>query len=190
MGLDLHAIADECGLDEPRFATETGVAARIAHLAAPVLADLGFRLVRVKLSAQAGATVQIMAERPDGSMSIEDCEAVSQALSPVLDVDDPVTGAYRLEISSPGIDRPLVRASDIARAIGHEARIEMAVAQSGEFAGRKRFRGRIEAVEGDGREARLETAPARCQAGRAGRGLARRRGDRGGQARSDRRFDP
>ncbi len=156
MGLDLRTTSDECGLAEPRFTTETGVAARIAHLAVPVLADLGFRLVRVKLSAQAGATVQIMAERPDGSMSIKDCEAASQALSPVLDVEDPVTGAYRLEISSPGIDRPLVRASDIARALGHEARIEMAVGQMGEFAGRKRFRGRIEALEGEGREARLK----------------------------------
>ncbi len=155
MGLDLHSLPDEPGLDEPRFATETGVAARIAALAAPVLADLGFRLVRVKISAQAGATVQIMAERPDGSMSIDDCEAVSQALSPVLDVDDPVGGAYRLEVSSPGIDRPLVRASDIFRALGHEARIEMAVGQTGELAGRKRFRGRIEALEGEGRDARL-----------------------------------
>lgn len=153
MGLDLRAISDESGLAEPRFVTETGVAARVANLAVPVLADLGFRLVRVKLSAQAGATVQIMAERPDGSMSIEDCEAVSQALSPVLDVEDPIKGAYRLEISSPGIDRPLVRPSDIARAIGHEARIEMAIGQAG---GRKRFRGRIEALEGEGRAARLK----------------------------------
>ncbi len=156
MGLDLHTTSDELGLAEPRFVTETGVAARIAALATPVLADLGFRLVRVKLSAQAGATVQIMAERPDGSMSIEDCEAASQALSPVLDVEDPVKGAYRLEISSPGIDRPLVRISDIARALGHEARIEMAVGQGAELSGRKRFRGRIEALEGEGRAARVK----------------------------------
>jgi ribosome maturation factor RimP len=158
LGLDLRAIANESGpelaLDEPRFTTETGVAARIAHLAVPVLADLGFRLVRVKLSAQAGATVQIMAERPDGSMRIGDCEAVSQALSPVLDVEDPVSGAYRLEISSPGIDRFLVRPSDIVRALGQEARVEMAVGQGGD--GRKRFRGRIEALEGEGAHARLK----------------------------------
>lgn len=154
MGHDLAEISIPSGLDEPRFAVETGVAARIARLAEPVLADLGFRLVRVKLSAQAGQTVQIMAERPDGSMSIEDCETASQALSPVLDVDDPVNGAYRLEISSPGIDRPLVRLSDIARAMGHEARIEMVVGQGAD--GRKRFRGRIEAVEGEGRAARLK----------------------------------
>jgi ribosome maturation factor RimP len=161
VGLDTNAIAkdsglQDMGLSEPRFAAETGIAARIATVAAPVLADLGFRLVRVKLSAQAGSTVQVMAERPDGSMSIEDCETVSQALSPVLDVEDPVKSAYRLEISSPGIDRPLVRLSDIVRAIGHEARFEMTIGQGAD--GRKRFRGVIEAVEGEGRGARLRLA--------------------------------
>jgi ribosome maturation factor RimP len=158
VGLDLRAISNEGGqtfaLDELRFAVETGVAARIAQLAVPVLADLGFRLVRVKLSAQAGTTVQIMAERPDGSMGIKDCEAVSQALSPVLDVEDPVSSAYRLEISSPGIDRPLVRVSDFVRAMGHEARIEMAIGQGAD--GRKRFRGRIAGIEGEGRQARVK----------------------------------
>jgi len=156
VGQDLTAETDRNGLQEPRFISETGVAARIAHLAAPVLADLGLRLVRVKLTGQDGATVQIMAERPDGSMSIDDCEAASQALSPVLDVDDPVKGAYRLEISSPGLDRPLARLSDFVRALGREARIEMAVGQGGELAGRKRFRGLIEAIEGEGKTARLK----------------------------------
>ena len=83
-----------------------------------------------------------MAERPDGTMSIEDCERVSAALSPAFDVEEPMAQAYRLEISSPGIDRPLVRESDFARAVGHEARVEMAVAING----RKRFRGRLDAV--------------------------------------------
>ncbi len=138
-------------LDEPRFYAETGIAARVAAVAVPVLADLGFRLVRVKISGEAGTTVQIMAERPDGTITVADCELISQALSPVLDVEDPVKQAYRLEISSPGIDRPLVRRSDVARAIGQEARFEMAVA----IDGRKRFRGRIGAVEGETREARL-----------------------------------
>jgi ribosome maturation factor RimP len=123
----------------------------VADVAVPVLADLGFRLVRVKISGEAGTTVQIMAERPDGSISVADCELISQVLSPVLDVEDPVKQAYRLEISSPGIDRPLVRHSDVARAIGLEARFEMALAVDG----RKRFRGRIGAVEGEAREARL-----------------------------------
>lgn len=124
---------------EPRLITETGLAARVAAIVAPVLEGLGFRLVRVRLSGQGGTTVQIMAERPDGTFTIEDCEAASRTLSPVLDVEDPVSDAYNLEISSPGIDRPLVRASDFSRWAGFEAKIEMAVAQNG----RKRFRGYI-----------------------------------------------
>lgn len=138
-------------LDEARFVLETGAAARIAHVAQPVLFDLGYRLVRVKLSAQDGMTVQIMAERPDGSMTVNDCEAMSAALSPVLDVEDVVHQAYRLEISSPGIDRPLVRASDVRRALGQEARIEMRAG----IDGRKRFRGVIAEIDGDGVEASL-----------------------------------
>jgi ribosome maturation factor RimP len=138
--------SDDAPLDEPRLVEETGIAARIAHIAAPVLQGLGYRLVRVKLGAQHGTNVQIMAERPDGTMSIEDCEAASQALSPVLDLEDPVAQEYRLEMSSPGIDRPLVRLSDFRRAIGHEARVELAVPAA---SGRKRFRGMIVAVEGN-----------------------------------------
>jgi ribosome maturation factor RimP len=133
-------------LDEPRLLSDGGGARRIAAIAAPVLRDLGFRLVRVKVSAADGSTVQIMAERPDGSMNVEDCEQASIALSPVLDLEDPMSHAYRLEISSPGIDRPLVRVSDFQRAIGHEARIEMAVP----VGARKRFRGMIESVEAVG----------------------------------------
>ena len=138
-------------LDEPRLIEETGVAARVAHVAQPVLSGLGYRLVRVKLSAQAGMTVQIMAERPDGSMNLNDCEIVSAALSPILDVEEPVKRTYRLEISSPGIDRPLVRVSDFRRAFGQEARIEMTTGVSG----RKRFRGFVGEVEGEGRSASL-----------------------------------
>jgi ribosome maturation factor RimP len=132
-------------LDEPRLVEETGIAARIAHIAGPVLQGLGYRLVRVKLGAQHGTNVQIMAERPDGTMSIDDCEAASQALSPVLDLEDPVAQEYRLEMSSPGIDRPLVRLSDFRRAITHEARVELAAPAA---SGRKRFRGMIADVEG------------------------------------------
>jgi ribosome maturation factor RimP len=132
-------------LAEPRLVVEPGVAARVSAVAAPVLQGMGYRLVRIKVSAEAGCTVQIMAERPDGTMLIEDCEAISKALSPVLDVADPIERAYRLEISSPGIDRPLVRRSDFERHIGHLAKIEMAVAHQG----RKRFRGKLEAVDGD-----------------------------------------
>jgi ribosome maturation factor RimP len=138
-----NAPAPEEGLDEPRLIVESGLALRIGRRAEPTLRTLGLRLVRVKVSAAQGSTVQIMAERPDGVMTIDDCERASDALSPLFDVEEPVTGAYRLEISSPGIDRPLVRVSDFRRALGHEARIEMAVP----IDGRKRFRGVLEAVE-------------------------------------------
>ncbi len=136
------APAPDEGLDEARLIDDNGLARRIARIAEPVLRDLGLRVVRVKVSAAQGATVQIMAERPDGTMSIDDCERASQALSPVFDLEEPMSQAYRLELSSPGIDRPLVRETDFRRAIGHEARIEMAIPVDG----RKRFRGEIEAV--------------------------------------------
>ncbi|MCB5174778.1 MULTISPECIES: ribosome maturation factor RimP [Microvirga] len=128
-----------------RLITENGAAARVAAIVEPVIEDLGYNLVRVKITNTNGCTVQIMAERPDGSMSVTDCEAVSRAISPVLDLEDPIPQAYHLEISSPGIDRPLVRASDFERWSGYEAKIEMAVP----VAGRKRFRGFIRGVEGD-----------------------------------------
>src|SRR3712207_9547284 len=88
-----------------RLITETGVAARVAAVAEPVVQDPGFSLVRVKVSGLNGCTVQIMAEREDGTMTVEDCEAVSRALSPVFDLEDPVERAYNLEVSSPGIDQ-------------------------------------------------------------------------------------
>ena len=133
--------------DTRRFLRETGVAADIAAIVEPVLEDLGFRLVRVKV--QGGGTadriVQLMTERPDGSITIDDCEAISKSISPVLDVADPIDRAYRLEISSPGIDRPLVRRCDFERHVGYLVRIEMAIAHDG----RKRFRGALAAVEGN-----------------------------------------
>jgi ribosome maturation factor RimP len=141
-------------LGEPRVIADTGVAARVASIATPVLAELGLRLVRVKVSGLAGCTVQIMAERPDGSMTIEACEAASRALSPVLDAADPIDGAYRLEISSPGLDRPLVRRSDFARHAGQQVKIELEVAHQG----RKRFRGLLLGVEGAGARIRSDDA--------------------------------
>ena len=132
-------------LAEPRLVVEPGAAARVSAVAGPVLAGMGYRLVRIRISGEAGCTVQIMAERPDGSMQIEDCEAISRALSPVLDVADPIERAYRLEVSSPGIDRPLVRRSDFERYTGHLVKVDMAVAHEG----RKRFRGKLASVEGD-----------------------------------------
>jgi ribosome maturation factor RimP len=137
------------GMDEPRLVEETGIAARIAHLAIPVLRDMGYRLVRVKISAAQGTTVQVMAERPDGTMTVGDCEIASVALAPVIDVDDPFRVPWHLEMSSPGIDRPLVRVSDFQRAKGHEIRIEALIPVDG----RKRWRGWIENVEGEGKAA-------------------------------------
>ena len=132
-------------IDEPRLIVEQGIAARVAALAAPVLSGLGYRLVRVRVSGTVGQTVQIMAEKADGTMAIEDCEAASRALSPVFDAEDPIDREYRLEVSSPGIDRPLVRLSDFARHAGHEIKLEMAVALDG----RKRFRGLLLGTEGE-----------------------------------------
>ncbi len=165
---------------EPRLIVEQGVAARVAAIVEPVLAGLGFRLVRVRISGMAGCTVQIMAERPDGTMTIEDCETVSRALSPVLDVADPIDRAYRLEISSPGIDRPLVRRSDFERYAGSQIKIEMAVAVEG----RRRFRGYLLGVEGEAARIRRDDAtpdePAKCAA---------HRGDGGSQGRAQRGAD-
>jgi ribosome maturation factor RimP len=110
-----------------------------------VIEQLGYRLVRVKVSSAEGCTVQIMVERPDGTMVVEDCETISRALSPVFDVADPVDRAYRLEISSPGIDRPLVRKSDFDRYAGHLVKIETEIP----IEGRKRFRGLLIGTEGE-----------------------------------------
>lgn len=141
---------EEAGeIAEPRLVAETGLAARVAAVIEPSIQAAGFRLVRVKVTGETGCTVQVMAERPDGSMSVEDCEAVSRLISPILDVEDPIERAYRLEISSPGIDRPLVRRSDFARWAGHRAKVELAMP----LAGRKRFNGTLLGLEGE--EARL-----------------------------------
>ncbi len=106
---------------ERRFVRETDQERTVAELAEPVIEELGFRLVRVKISGRDGGTVQVMAERPNGEMSVHDCATISRGLSPVLDAYDPMPAAYNLEVSSPGIDRPLVRPSDFALWAGHEA---------------------------------------------------------------------
>ncbi len=125
------------------------MAAELARLVEPVLESLGFRLVRIQVSGRQGQTVQVMAERPDGTMTIDDCETVSRNLSPLLDTVDLVSGSYHLEVSSPGIDRPLVRASDFETWAGYEAKVEL----KSPVDGRKRFRGLIDGFEGG--EARI-----------------------------------
>lgn len=136
--------AEQTGDD--RIIRETGIDARIALIVEPVLRAIGFRLVRIRLSGQNGLTLQIMAEREDGTMTVEDCEEVSRAVSPALDVEDPIEKAYHLEVSSPGIDRPLVRKSDFANWIGHLVKMETSVM----VADRKRFRGKIAEADDEG----------------------------------------
>src|SRR5450755_1746001 len=152
----IAATVDTDLLAEPRLVVEPGMAARVSAVAGPVLQGMGYRLVRIKISGESGCTVQVMAERPDGTMLSDDCEAVSRALSPVLDIADPIDRAYRLEISSPGIDRPLVRRSDFERYAGHLVKVEMAVAHHG----RKRFRGTLGGVEGNAVRLTREEVPA------------------------------
>ncbi|AUX74827.1 ribosome maturation factor RimP [Sinorhizobium fredii] len=132
--------------NEPRLITETGLDRRIADIIEPVLVQMGFRLVRVRMSGQNGLTLQIMTERNDGTMTVEDCEDVSKAISPVLDVEDPIDKAYHLEVSSPGIDRPMVRKSDFFRWQAHLMKCETSIMVDG----RKRFRGKIVSVDDDG----------------------------------------
>ncbi len=141
---------------DPRLIIEPGLSARVAAIVEPVIEGLGYRLVRVRVSSSEGCTVQVMAERPDGTMTIDDCEICSRALSPVLDTADPVDRAYRLELSSPGIDRPLVRQSDFVRYANNFVKIEMAVAVEG----RKRFRGQLLGAEGNTARIRRDDAPA------------------------------
>lgn len=130
-------------LNEKRYIKESGLEARIAAIVEPVANDLGYALVRVKVTPENGCTLQIMAEDGSGRFAIADCEKLSKDLSPVLDVEDPIDREYHLEVSSPGIDRPLVRVRDFAAHIGHEAKVEL----NDLLDGRKRFRGTIAAVD-------------------------------------------
>ena len=132
---------------------ESGVEAQVAKIIEPEIEELGYRLVRVKLSGMNGLTLQVMAERPDGTMSVGDCEKVSRAIAPVLDIEDPIENAYHLEMSSPGIDRPLVRRSDFVTWAGHMVKLETRQM----IDGRKRYKGTILSVEGDDLIMRRET---------------------------------
>lgn len=128
---------------DQRCVRETGQETRIAAIIEPAINSLGYDLVRVKVLPANGCTLQIMAEDKDGNFNISDCEKVSHEINPILDVEDPLDRAYHLEVSSPGIDRPLVRGRDFERWVGHEARVEL----KDMLNGRKRFRGILEGVE-------------------------------------------
>jgi len=144
-------------LNEKRYIKETGLEARIAAIVEPVANDLGYSLVRVKVTQENGCTLQIMAEDAHGRFTIQDCEALSKDLNPILDVEDPIDREYHLEVSSPGIDRPLVRARDFEAYIGHEAKVELSDAVEGD---RKRYRGIIAAADADTFTITLPDAPA------------------------------
>jgi ribosome maturation factor RimP len=130
-----------------------GLEARVLALVAPAVAAMGYEIVRVRLTGRERPTLQIMADRADGApVGVDDCEAISRTVSAILDVEDPIKGAYTLEVSSPGIDRPLTRAKDWVRWAGHAARIEMAVP----IGGRKRFSGTVLGLEGKAAKLRLD----------------------------------
>ena len=112
---------------------------------APVVEAAGYRLVRLRLMGGKHKTLQVMAEREDGSMNVEDCATLSHALSEFLEREDPIEGDYELEVSSPGIDRPLTRLADFARWSGHEAKIELVAPQDG----RKRLRAMLLGLDGN-----------------------------------------
>jgi len=117
---------------------------RIAEIITPVIEDLGYELVRVRLMGGQYHTLQIMADKPQGGIEVDDCAAISTAVSAVLDVEDPILDAYTLEVSSPGIDRPLTRMKDFEAYEGYEAKIETAEM----IDGRRRFKGVLAGVEG------------------------------------------
>ncbi len=116
---------------------------RLAEIIGPVLEDMGFELVRVRLMGGKSATLQIMAERPDGGIEVDECAEISTAVSATLDVEDPIEDAYTLEVSSPGIDRPLTRLKDFEKWEGYEAKLETAEM----IDGRRRFKGTLQGVE-------------------------------------------
>lgn len=124
---------------------KTAMDRRMAEIITPVIEDMGYELVRVRLMGGKIATLQIMADKPDGGIEVDDCAKISNAISAVLDVEDPILDAYTLEVSSPGIDRPLTRLKDFEEFEGYEAKLET----NDLIDGRKRFKGVLTGVEGD-----------------------------------------
>ena len=124
---------------------KTAMDRKMAEIITPVIEDMGFELVRVRLMGGENKTLQIMAERPDGGIEVDECGRISSALSATLDVEDPLADAYTLEVSSPGIDRPLTRLKDFDAYEGYEAKVETAEL----IDGRKRFKGVLAGIEGN-----------------------------------------
>jgi ribosome maturation factor RimP len=124
---------------------KTAIDQRLAEIVGPVIEDMGFELVRLRLQGGKTHTLQIMAERPEGGIEVDDCANISNAISAVLDVEDPLADSYVLEVGSPGIDRPLTRLKDFETFEGYDAKIET----SELIDGQKRFRGILAGVEGE-----------------------------------------
>lgn len=122
---------------ESRIICESGQEARLASLIEPIIESLDMCLVQVRLLQHNGLTLQVMAERPDGTMSIDDCELLSRSLSSVLDIEDPLPGGYMLEVSSPGLDRPLVRQCDFEKYLGYRVKLDI----KGKISGKSSFKG-------------------------------------------------
>ncbi len=118
---------------------------KLADIITPVIEDMGFELVRLRLQGGNTHTLQVMAERPDGGIEVDECAAISNAISAVLDVEDPLSDTYVLEVGSPGIDRPLTRLKDFEKYEGYDAKVET----SELIDGRKRFKGVLAGVEGE-----------------------------------------
>ena len=129
----------------PDLIAKSAIDRRIAGLIEPLISDMGFDLVRIRVMGGKSPTLQIMAQRPDGTIEVDDCAAISTAVSALLDVEDPISEAYTLEVSSPGIDRPLTRLADFDRWSGHEAKIETEEL----IDGRRRFKGQLAGTDGD-----------------------------------------
>jgi len=147
-------------MDTALLVAKTPAEARLVDLISPSALGMGYQIVRLRLMGAgmpgAPVTLQIMAEKPDGTMEIDDCAELSQAVSAILDVEDPIDKEYSLEVSSPGIDRPLTRAKDFAEYAGHRAKIEMSFPVEG---GRRNFRGDLKGLEGEAVSLSLDDGP-------------------------------
>ena len=147
-------------MDTALLVAKTPAETRLVELLSPSAEGLGYEIVRLRLMGAGGrdapVTLQIMAEKPDGTMEIDDCAALSQEVSAIMDVEDPIDKEYSLEVSSPGIDRPLTRAKDFAEYAGHRAKIEMSFPVEG---GRRNFRGDLRGLEGDAVSLALDDGP-------------------------------
>ncbi len=132
-------------------------ASHLEPLFEPVIEKAGFKLVRLRIMGGAAKTLQVMAERPDGSMDVEGCASLSHALLDFIEAEDPIEGDFEIEVSSPGIDRPLTRLMDFARWAGHEAKIEL----HAPIEGRRRFRGLLLGLDGQHVAIRADNADVR-----------------------------